>query len=229
MQLKSLHSFIKQSSTSSNPLIKRAANELLAQVQDAQNAEAIAQPTLHRQESGKPMQNAPKDEIDKNLGKVMQDLEIDETQDKSQFGKAASAFASDIEVSALPKDTQTDILKFVPTATKKHKVVQYGMVVDELLPKVDHHNYESAMAHIKEEGAKTSKKKMGDQFQEKINKKYILILNDHIVDGHHFLALADSLGITCSLKVLDLTPIRFQKVARSLFYELQHHGRQATA
>ena len=43
--------------------------------------------------------------------------------------------------------------------------------------------------------------------------KYILLLNDRIIDGHHHLAKAERGKITRSLPVLDLSPLRHQAAA----------------
>ena len=229
MNLSRLQPFIESSLKSRNPMVKSAAEGLSQQMQSAVAAEEINQPTLHKQESNKPLNSIPQDEIDQALDSIMPDIDENQKTDKSQFGKAASAYASDVTVGSLPKGTQDDIFKFTPSAKKTTQVVQYGMVVSELLPKVDQHNYKLAQKHITEKINKIGKRAIGDEFQDKMRDKYILLLNDSIVDGHHFLALADSLGISCSLKVLDLTPVRFQKTAESLLYVLQNHRRQAAA
>ena len=64
---------------------------------------------------------------------------------------------------------------------------------------------------IKSEMAKRGKRSMGDDFQDMAHDKYVMLLNDRIVDGHHFLALAKALNISSSLRALDLTPLRFQE------------------
>jgi len=222
MNFKLLQPFIEKQAKSANPKIKQAAESLLDQVISAQQAEEISQPTLHAQESSKPLSDRPKDEVDLKIDKWMPDVAQPEPS-VSEFGKAAASYSSDISIDSLPKDTQQDIFKFVPSTDKSNKVVQYGMVVDELLPKADHHNLELADKTIKAEQSKIGKKAIADKFQSKIDNKYILLLNDKIVDGHHFLSLAKLLNISCSLKVLDLTPLRFQKkAATSLFHKLSY-------
>ena len=230
MNLNPFKSFVIHSQTSRNPLVKRAADELAQQMNQSQETEDTSQPYLQKQEAGSPINEAPKDQIDQTMAQVMPDLEKNVTDDKSQFGKAASAYAADVEVGSLPKATQEDIKKFAPAAKAKTKLVQYGMVTSELLPKVDQHNYKSAKAHIQEDIKKNGKRAAGDKFQDKVDDKYILLLNDQIIDGHHMLALADALGISCSLKVLDLTPIRFQLEKRSsLLYALFNNSRSSAA
>jgi len=119
--------------------------------------------------------------------------------------RAASAFIHDIRIADLPKEVQKDIEHFVQD--KKGHVIQYGMVVPELVKKVDPENYKTAKGHV----ADKSDKELEKEIYEKSKNKYILLVNDRIVDGHHFLAKADKLGVTRTLKVLDLTPLRFQK------------------
>ena len=230
MNLQRLQPFIDASKKSSNPKIKQAAESLTDQMMAAQEAEEIAQPTLHAQSENKPLNSKPKDEVDNTIDTWMADVAKPD-EDASQFGKVGASYSSDVSVDSLPKQTQEDILKFIPNTNKKNKVVQYGMVTSELTPKVDNHNYKLAQEHVQTELNKKGKKFMGDKFQDKIDNKYILLLNDKIIDGHHFLALADKLGITCSLKVLDLTPLRFQqKTASSLFdYVICNYSRKSTA
>ena len=57
---------------------------------------------------------------------------------------------------------------------------------------------------------KADKEAARDAFFKKAKEKYILLVNDQIVDGHHFLAKAKYFNVTNSLNVLDLTPARFQ-------------------
>jgi hypothetical protein len=40
--------------------------------------------------------------------------------------------------------------------------------------------------------------------------KYVLLMNDRLIDGHHFLAKAEKGKVSKSLPVLDLTALRFQ-------------------
>lgn len=229
MNFSKLQPFIEQSAKSSNLKIKEAADSLVDQMIAAQEAEEIAQPTLHNQGNNQPLTQKPKDDVDQQIDGWMADISKPDP-DASEFGKAAASYSADVVIDSLPKATQQEILKFVPT-NKKNKVVQYGMVVDELIPKVDHHNYETALANVKKECKSIGKKAMGDKFQDKVKDKYILILNDCVIDGHHFIALAQVLGISCSLKVLDLTPLRFQKSAEalSLFDYVVHNYRRQGA
>jgi hypothetical protein len=231
MNLSKLKPFIERSSKSGNLNIKKAADSLIDQMIAAQETEEIAQPTLHAQSGNKPLDQKPKDEVDQQIDGWMDDMAEPEP-DESEFGKVAASYSADVCICDLPKATQQEIFKFIPSTNKNNKVVQYGMVVDELLPKVDHHNYEAALANVKKQCKIDGKKVMGDKFQDKVKDKYILILNDCIIDGHHFLALAQCLRITCSLKVLDLTPLRFQKTAAiaSLFdYVIYNYSRQGAA
>ena len=230
MNLNKLQPFIKASQSSRNLKVKTAADTLADQMMKAEQAEEVAQPTLKSQESGEGLNNPVKDEVDQLIGTTFMPDITESKPDASQFGKAASAYASDIMIGDLPKDTQEDIFKFAPNADKKTKVVQYGMTVPELIPKVDHHNFNLALKHINTDLAKYGKRSLADKFQGKIDNKYILLMNDSIIDGHHYLSMAKTLGISCSLKVLDLTPIRFQiKKAASLFEYVIHNNRRQTA
>lgn len=119
--------------------------------------------------------------------------------------KQASAYIKDICHKDLPKDTQKDIERFVHNSKPNTEYIHYGLVVKELLPKVDDANFAAAEKHVK--GADIDK----DELYKKVASKYVLILNDKIIDGHHHLAKCKAAGITNSLNVLDLTPARFQK------------------
>ena len=215
MNLHNLKPFLTKAGESRNPQIKKRADNLLEAVMAAQEEEQVVAPDLHDESPDAAIKDQKKDQVDQLLLPAFPELSKEDGIDSS-FGKAASAFVTDICLRDLPKETKEAIAKLTPVTNTSAKVVQYGMVVDELLPKVDHHNYESATEHIKKDFAEKGKRAMGDKFQEKIKNKFILLLNDCIVDGHHFLALAHQLGITCSLRVLDLTPMRFQEKRGSL-------------
>lgn len=216
MDFTKIRPFLEQTAATSSLPLKKKANYLLDDVLAAQQHEQVVDPQVTAKgEKAVNETNAPKDEIDSLIESSFPDL-VKPEPSVSTFGKSASAYVNDVELSSLPKGTLEDISKLLPDASKKAKVVQYGMVVEELLPKVDTHNFSVAEKHIDEKFTKNGKKDMGDEFQSKIGSKYILLLNDQIIDGHHFLALAKKLGITCSLKVLDLTPIRFQEKRASL-------------
>lgn len=224
MKLNVLAPFLAHAANSRNPKIKTAASSLLDGVLDAQHAEEIIQPSLE-QEDAKPnaLDAKSKDEIDTKITTWMPDI-TKKTELESNFGKTASSFSSDVVVSSLPKDTQKDIVRFVNDTKTTNKVVQYGMVVDELLPKVDDHNYTQAKQHIQKDLKEKGKRNLGDLFQEKNQHKYVLLMNDKIVDGHHFLALAEVLGISCSLRTLDLTPLRFQCSKQASLYHVLHEA-----
>ena len=209
MNIQSLQPFIKESAKSTNIKVKLAAESLLDEVITGQQDEEIPQPELHSPGHDSPLNDKPKDELDVKLDKWMPDLAKPETND-SLFGKTAASFTADVPISSLNKTTQADILKFIPSASKSNKVIQYGMVVEELLPKIDKHNFDNAQEHVKAEETKTGRRTVADKFQSKLPDKYILLINDKIIDGHHFLAMAKLLNISNSLKVLDLTPVRFQ-------------------
>lgn len=119
-----------------------------------------------------------------------------------------SAFIEDMRLDALPKDVQRDVLRFV-SAKAHHQFPHYGMVVKELLPKADPANLKTARKTTR--GMKSAQAR--EFVEKKRDGKYILLLNDRIIDGHHFLAKAEHAGVTSSLNVLDLTPARFQFAA----------------
>jgi hypothetical protein len=231
MNFKNLKGFLEKSAASRNLRIKKQANNLMEAVMAAQEEEQVVAPEIHEESPDAAIKDQGKDQVDQLLLPAFPELAKEDGIDSS-FGKSASAYVTDVAIKDLPKDTKETIEKFVPVLNPNAKVVQYGMVVDELRPKVDHHNYESACDHIKKDYAKDGKRTMGDKFQDKVKTKYILMLNDCIIDGHHFLALADKLGITCSLRVLDLTPMRFQEKRGSVLqmikrsYEQDHNSRK---
>ena len=138
--------------------------------------------------------------------------------DKTETTKQASAFIHDVRIDDLPADTRRDIDRFIPFGKSKGMTaVQYGMVVRELLPKADPHNLRTARAHLRDE----SDAKLKREFYAQKDKKFILLMFDAIVDGHHFLAKAERVGCTSSLNVLDLTGCRHQ-MGKKAEYETSH-------
>lgn len=116
-----------------------------------------------------------------------------------------SAFIEDMTFGSLPKDVQTEVLRFVD-AKKGTPVVHYGMTVTELVMKADGENLKAARkAQGTTRASRAREEVMG---KIKAGSKYILLMNDRIVDGHHFLAKAERGAVTSSLNVLDLTPAR---------------------
>lgn len=116
-----------------------------------------------------------------------------------------SAYVEDMRFKSLDKDVQADILRFVD-AVDSTPLVHYGMTVKELLAKADQANLKNARSAI---GTLRPSRAMDEVMSRvKEGSKYVLIMNDRIVDGHHFLAKAERAGITSSLNVLDLTPAR---------------------
>lgn len=116
-----------------------------------------------------------------------------------------SAFIEDMTFSALSKDVQTEVLRFVD-AKKGTPVVHYGMGVKELLAKADAVNLASARKALGTLRASRARDEVLGKIKD--GSKYILLMNDRIVDGHHFLAKAERGNVTSSLNVLDLTPAR---------------------
>lgn len=124
-----------------------------------------------------------------------------------------SAYIKDTKVSDLPEKVQQDVKRFIPKDPKNPTVIHYGMMVRELADRADPQNYKSASEAVKKELDALTKAQLEearDAFFKKAKEKYILLVNDQIVDGHHFLAKAKYFNVTNSLNVLDLTPARFQ-------------------
>ena len=123
--------------------------------------------------------------------------------------KKASSFIGDVKVKNLPTDVQKEIARFIdvkPNTT----VIRYGMVASELANKVDSHNMLQADEHTKNYIATK------EEALTKLKNKYILLINDKVVDGHHAIAKAKKHKITNALNVLDLTPARINKTATIL-------------
>ena len=120
---------------------------------------------------------------------------------------AFSAFVADMTFSELSADMKKVVSSF--GGGKKSVMPRYGMVVKELVAKADPHNLSTARSHVRA----MSSKKLSADFNAMRGKKFILLLNDRIIDGHHFLAKAEKLGVSSALDVLDLTPLRFQQFA----------------
>ncbi len=117
-----------------------------------------------------------------------------------------SAFIGDVLVSTLPTSTQSDISKILGADASGLTVSRFNMTADELAHKADSHNLESAQRNIRycSNGSCAEEVHANDE-------KMILVQNDKMVDGHHFLAKALKAKITKSLPVVDLSPLRFQK------------------
>lgn len=223
MNFELLRPFVKRASASPNKELQKKADQFMETLINSQEDEGIVAPGFEAK--NKTLAGTPKkDIVDQMILPAFPEL-AQPDEDDTTFGKVSSAFTSDLLLKDVPKETRADIKRLVPIATNPEaKVVQYGMVVEELLPKVDEINFIQAEERVKQDLADKGKRALGDKFQDKLKTKYILLLNDKIVDGHHFLALAKVLGITCSLRVLDLTPIRFQiQKSSSLLEKIAKH------
>lgn len=117
-----------------------------------------------------------------------------------------SSYIRDVPIKHLPSNVQADIAKFAKTKSTT-EVAHYGMVADELETKADPHNLAAARLNVEK---RMSKKEAADEVHKRRETKPILVINDRIVDGHHFLAKAMHGKVTSSLHVIDLTPTRFQ-------------------
>ena len=116
-----------------------------------------------------------------------------------------SAYAGDVNFDKLPKDVQADVTRFVD-AKKDTPVVHYGMTVKELLTKADPVNLQTARKNLGTFRASRAADEVLTKTKE--GSKYVLLMNDRVIDGHHFLAKAERGKVTSSLNVLDLTPAR---------------------
>lgn len=192
-----LKDFLEKSAKSENAEIVKISNFLLPQLQDGEDTEA------------KELNNSKEDEstIHNDEGKIL------ETAFKElPTEKTASAYIKDVYYRDLPVSVQKDVQRFV-SVRPKLEFVLYGMTIRELLNKVDLHNFEVAEKHIENEEVTK------ESILSKLKTKYILVINDTIVDGHHTIAKAKKAGITSSMNVLDLTPARFQKTAWDVLRE----------
>lgn len=122
-----------------------------------------------------------------------------------------SAFVGDVKIGKLPTSQVEELAKHVQNGDEGISdiiVSRYGMTVPELLPKADPHNLDTARKHIRyaTNGACADEVHANED-------KCILINQDRIIDGHHFLAKAEKGKVSKSLPVIDISPVRFQSVA----------------
>lgn len=117
-----------------------------------------------------------------------------------------SSFVKDVAFKNLPARARADIRAFHPAMKANTRLAHYGMTTKELAPKADQHNLAAARRNV----GSVSKKACADEVYQQRGKKFVLINNDQIVDGHHYLAKAERGRVTASLHVIDLTPARFQ-------------------
>lgn len=154
-----------------------------------------------------------------NKGKS-RDLSISDSMYREPNSRASlSAYIGDILAGDLPQSTQSDISNILGTngTTGKLKLIKYGMVPSELEKMADAHNLESAQKHIRNMPNYACSDAVHGSTE-----KHVLIQNNQIVDGHHFLAKALKGNVTKSLPVIDLTPSRFQGAALKEWDENKH-------
>lgn len=110
---------------------------------------------------------------------------------------ALSAFMGDVMLASLPADTQAEIERIAPGS----RLRKFGMTVSELLPKADPHNMDAARKRIRycRNGACAEEVYANSE-------KHVLMMNDRVVDGHHYLAKAEKGRVTKSLPVIDIIP-----------------------
>lgn len=140
-----------------------------------------------------------------------------ETDPKKQAVASMSAFVGDVMLGALPASVEDEIRKHISNANERTRVARYGMTVPELLAKADAHNLETARKNIRY----CTNGSCGDEVHANAEKA-ILLMNDRIIDGHHFLAKAEKGKVSKSLPVIDLTPVRFQTAALAEWDEAKH-------
>jgi hypothetical protein len=232
---------LKAAAETSNPHLQNDMVQLLQQlspdqmVQQFEDDEVMAPelntglPSQNRQVKGPedlllrqamPEIQQPNPEIPETFGKLHPIAPIKKVSMMTMLKRAReenikmSAYIKDTNVNDLPEKVQEDVKRFIPKSPKNPVVIHYGMMVRELLDRADPQNYKSAWEAVKKELDALSKDKRAEAreaFFKKTKDKYILLVNDAIVDGHHFLAKAKYFNVTNSLNVLDLTPARFQQ------------------
>ncbi len=226
--LKPLRPFIKKANQSPDAMLRYQASQLAPDEDMADVENDIPDPDIEGQDKDlaiedhlmnacMPSINIPTDDNDQfgsikpkaNQSTWDQYRGTSTSSIKSAWEKIASAYVGDKKIKSFSNDTKKDIERFYPNR-REAKVIQYGMVVSELLDKVDQHNFAQAEEHIAKDCKGKDKQDLKDEFFKKAKDKYILILNDRVLDGHHFISKAKYLGITNSLNVIDLTPIRFE-------------------
>jgi len=127
----------------------------------------------------------------------------DNQQSNDPETAAMSAYMGDTLLGELDEDTIVDVTRFSGATDKGVKIPKYGMTVPELLHKADTHNLNAARAHVGKQTCRDCSEQVHGN-----ESKHILLMNDRIIDGHHFLAKAERGKVGKSLQVLDLTPLR---------------------
>ena len=122
----------------------------------------------------------------------------------------ASAHLDDVRLTDLPEDTVDTIRNFIHVSPRSRlSVPRYSMTTGELVHKTDPHNLEAAREKMKDVEPEAA----AQEVRGRQDVKHILLMNDRVIDGHHFIAKAERGGYTAGLKVLDLTSARFQAKA----------------
>lgn len=203
-----LNRFVKEAMLSPNPQLAQTATQFNDQLMRGQQEEQVADADLMKTENPEFQVKNPIEDIDQMLHSAMPEIVEDEdVVNADNQNKTAAAYVKDRPLKEVLK--VDDIERFAKGA-KDVLVVQYGMVVKELISKADPHNLAVARAHIKKEWDGRRLSSLKDEVYEQAKEKFVLILNDRIIDGHHFLAKAEKAGLTSSVNVIDLTPVRFQ-------------------
>lgn len=131
-------------------------------------------------------------------------------QRKKELAAVKSAYIGDVAISDLPAEVRETVAAFA-AAPEGARVLRYGMTVPELIDKADQHNLDTARHHLRNVGVAEASTAVRER-----PGKFILLINDRIIDGHHHLAKAEKGKVTSSLAVLDLTPLRYQEASSAV-------------
>jgi hypothetical protein len=142
------------------------------------------------------------------LGKIRAAHKFERGQRSEVRGQIEfSSFVKDVAFKDLPARARKDVRAFHPDIPDDTLVAHYGMTTKELAGKADKDNLAAARKNV----GKMSRKACADEVYAARGKKFVLVNNDRVIDGHHYLAKAERGRVTASLHVVDLTPSRFQK------------------
>jgi hypothetical protein len=219
MNLSPLIPFLELTKVSSHEPISKLAAGVIGRIT---SQPAPVPPTSPLAQTNEQAEQAGEDEVEPvptspdkmNMEGRIMEQGFNDLKDDAPAEKVASAYIKDVAFKDLPKTVQKEVERFAKCRADT-KFIHYGMVVSELLSRVDPHNFAIAKDHLKKE--KVDKSALYD----KAKTKYILIVNESVVDGHHFIAACDKAGLTSSLNVLDLSPARFQKVSVTVWDSLK--------
>lgn len=139
-----------------------------------------------------PKQDAQAQEIEQEDGAIPP-----KKKSPSKKTAAMSAFHGWVKPEDLPEETRLTVEKMVPGA----RIRRFGMTAAELISKADPLNLDAARKRIRYQSCESC----GEEVHAN-EEKHLLMVNDRLIDGHHFLAKAEKGKVTKSLPVLDLIP-----------------------